>query len=61
MHPKETRMRFRQRSRRPARLWRPRALAAAATGTLLLLVYAERLLLARIVVELLLRLAQLAG
>jgi hypothetical protein len=51
----------RQRSRRPARLWRPRALAAAATGALLLLAYAERLLLARIVVEFLLHLARIAG
>jgi hypothetical protein len=50
----------RQRSRRPARLWRPRTLAAAAAGTLLL-ACAERLCLARIVVELLLRLAQIAG
>jgi hypothetical protein len=51
----------RQRSRRPARLWRPRALAATATVTLLLLAYAERLLLARTVMEFLLRVAQIAG
>jgi hypothetical protein len=44
-----------------ARLWPARALTAAVTGTLVLLVYAERLFLARIVVELLLRLAQIAG
>ena len=51
----------RQRPHRPARLWRPRTLASAAAGTLLLLAYAERLFLARIVVELVLRLAQIAG
>jgi len=44
-----------------ARLWRARALAGTAAGTLLLLACAERLFLARIVVELLLRLAQIAG
>jgi hypothetical protein len=38
-----------------------RALAAAVTGILLLVAYAERLLLVRIVVELLLRLASMAG
>jgi hypothetical protein len=37
------------------------ALAAAVTGVLLLLVYAEQLFLARIVVELLLRLPAIAG
>lgn len=44
-----------------ARLWRGRALAAAVTGTLLLLADAERVFLARTVVEVLLRLAQIAG
>lgn len=38
-----------------------RALGAAVTVTLLLLAYAERLFLVRIVVELLLRLASIAG
>jgi hypothetical protein len=51
----------RRRSRRPARLWRTRALAAAVTATLVLLTDAERVFLARIVVEFLLRLAQIAG
>jgi hypothetical protein len=51
----------RQRSRRPARLRRPRALVAATAGTVLLLACAEHLVLGRIVVELLLRPAQIAG
>jgi hypothetical protein len=51
----------RQRSRRPVRWWRRRALAAAVTGILLLLAYAERLFLIRIVVEFVLRLARIAG
>jgi hypothetical protein len=38
-----------------------RTLAAAVTGILLVLVYAERVFLVRIVVELLLRLASMAG
>jgi hypothetical protein len=50
-----------QRSRGPARLPRARTLAAAVTGTLLLLAYAERVFLARIIVEVVLRLAQIAG
>lgn len=41
-------------------LWRAGELAAAVAGTVLL-AYAERLFLARIVVELLLRLGQIAG
>jgi hypothetical protein len=41
--------------------WRARALAAALIAAILLLAYAERLLLARMVLELLLRLAQTAG
>jgi hypothetical protein len=52
---------IRQRSRGPARLWRARALAVAATGTLLLLAYAGHLFLVRIAVEFVLRLAQIAG
>jgi hypothetical protein len=51
----------RQRPRGASRLPRPRTLAAAVTGALLLLAYAERVFLARIVVEVLLRLAQIAG
>jgi hypothetical protein len=51
----------RQRPRGPARLSRARALAAAVTGTLLLLAYAERVFLARIVVEVVLRVARIAG
>jgi len=51
----------RQRPRGPARLPRARILAAAVTGALLLLAYAERVFLARIVVEVLLRLARIAG
>ena len=50
----------RQRARGPGRLWQARALAAAVTGTVLLLAYAEREVLAQIVVELVLRLAQIA-
>jgi hypothetical protein len=48
-----------QRLRGPARR-RARLLAAAVTG-ILLLAYAERVLLVRIVVEVLLRLAKIAG
>jgi len=51
----------RERSRGPARLPRARTWAAGAAGALLLLAYAERLFLARIVVEVLLRLAQITG
>ena len=40
---------------------RQRSLAAAVTGTLLLLAYAEHVFLARIVVEVVLRVAQIAG
>jgi hypothetical protein len=50
----------RQGPRRQSGLWRRRALAAAGTG-ILLLAYAERQFLARVVVELLLHLASLAG
>jgi len=51
----------RQGSRGRSALWRARALAATVTATLLLLAYAERLFLARVAVELLLRLASMAG
>jgi hypothetical protein len=61
VHAEETNHMIRQRSRGPARLSRARALAAAATGTLLLLAYAERQFLVRTVVEVVLRLAQIAG
>jgi hypothetical protein len=50
-----------QRPRGPARLSRARALAAAMTGALLLLAYTERVFLARIVVEVVLRVARIAG
>jgi hypothetical protein len=50
-----------QRPRGPARRPRARTLAAAVTGTLLLLACAERVLLARIVLEVVLHLAQIAG
>jgi hypothetical protein len=49
-----------QRPRGPARR-RARIRAAAVTGILLLLAYAEHVLLVRIVVEVLLRLAKIAG
>jgi len=42
-------------------LWRARAFAATASVTLLLLADAERVFLARIAVELLVRLAQVTG
>jgi len=45
----------------PAGLWRARAFAATASVTLLLLADAERVFLARIAVELLVRLAQITG
>jgi hypothetical protein len=45
----------------PAGLSRARALTTTATASLLLLADAERLFLARIAVELLLRLAQITG
>jgi hypothetical protein len=51
----------RWRSHGRAGLWRARALATAITGSLIVAVYAERLFLARVVVELLLRLAQIVG
>jgi hypothetical protein len=51
----------RQAARGRARLWQARALAAALTGTLLLLAYADRGFLARLVLELLLRLGQMGG
>jgi hypothetical protein len=51
----------REGSRGRARMWLARGLAAAVAGTLLLLAYAGRLALARLVLELLLRLGQLAG
>jgi len=44
-----------------ARLWRARGLVAAVTAALLLLAYADRLFLARIVVELLVRIASMTG
>jgi hypothetical protein len=44
-----------------AGLWRARAFAATVSATLLLLADAERLFLARIAVEFLLRLAQITG
>jgi hypothetical protein len=43
----------------PPRPWRARALVTAGTGALLLLAYAERLFVARIVVGLALRLARI--
>jgi hypothetical protein len=51
----------RQRPRGAARLPRARPLAAAVTVILLLLAYAERVFLARVVVEVVLRLARIAG
>jgi len=45
----------------PAGLWRARAFAATASAALLLLADAEHLFLARIAVELVLRLAQITG
>jgi hypothetical protein len=45
----------------PARPWRARSPAAAMTAAFLLLAYSERVFLARLVVELLLRIAQIAG
>jgi hypothetical protein len=45
----------------PAGLWRARALTATAIGTVVLLAYGNRLFLARLAVELLLRLAQITG
>jgi hypothetical protein len=44
-----------------ARRWRAGGLAAAVTAALLLLAYADRLFLARIVVEFLVRIAQMTG
>jgi len=44
-----------------AGLWRARTFAATVGATLLLLADAERLFLARIAVELLVRLAQITG
>ena len=45
----------------PAGLWRARAITTTATASVLLLADAERLFLARIAVEFLLRLAQITG
>ena len=45
----------------PPGLWRARAFAATAAVTLLLLADAERVVLARVAVELLVRLAQITG
>jgi hypothetical protein len=45
----------------PARPWRARSPAAVLAATSLLVAYSERVALARIVVELLLRIAQIAG
>jgi hypothetical protein len=44
-----------------ARRWRACGLAAVVAGTLLLLAYADRLFLARIVVEFLVRIASTTG
>ena len=44
----------------PAGLWRARALTTVAIATIALLAYGERLLLARMAVELLLRIAQIS-
>jgi hypothetical protein len=48
-------------SPQPAGLWRARAFATTVSAALLLLAEAERPLLARIAVELLVRLAQMTG
>jgi hypothetical protein len=45
----------------PARRWRARGLVVAVAGALLALAYADRLLLARFLVELLVRIAQMTG
>jgi hypothetical protein len=51
----------RHASPEPAGPWRARTFTATASAALLLLADAERVLLARIAVELLLRLAQITG
>ena len=60
-HPNGMNHMARHGSRGGAGPWRARALTAAVTASLLLLAYAERLFLARIAVELLVRLAQITG